>query len=740
MNIPACCLFSQIFQWDLAIIILAAFLGMIAISVWFLRNHYRLLPLLGIWFLFLMIVIFGSWRVYNEENALRQTWQDMLLGMTNSFTNTTEIMGHAQIAPEISPKATMVESESGKESESVKEHAPILPETSPTYPVYRNIRNLHARWCKNIPFVARVYTLRLRDDKADAVSWVVCCEADVNNNHRIEKPEEIAKHPFQHSHEWLEIYRKGFDGNTVLADEVRSTQYGNFITAIAPLRDPEHPEFVEAILGVDFRVDRWNQMIGQLRWASLQFLIVILSFYLLAVYLITVLYRNISQLTTANQELIHAKKITDAAAKVRNDSMANMNHNIRTPMNVVVGFTDILMHRLQQSGLIQEWEESKGILEIIQKNSQDLLTIINDFLDFSQIEANLLQIESVPLSLKQLIDDIGQMEMPRISEKKLSFSIHYKNVPELIMGDPIRLRQILINLVDNAFKFTSQGNIEIRCETSLSLDSDTSTKVKSKRHSYPESTILKISIHDTGIGISPEQMEYLFKPFAADHSLTQEFGGTGLGLSITKRLAQLMDGDITVKSEPNIGSVFTLKLHVYLPSKQEFTVTPEKKHLEKSVTDLSFKPHSEAVRETVNNTEPENISEIQSDLPLKNLHILLVEDMKINQMVISAQLRNAGAKVEVADNGELGIQKIVRDMDNGLFFDIVLMDMQMPVKDGYEATAQLRSQGYHRPIIAVTAHALTGDREKTIAVGCDDYISKPVDRKILIDTIKKYLK
>ncbi|MDR2116208.1 MAG: hypothetical protein LBP87_07495, partial [Planctomycetaceae bacterium] len=560
MDIPACCLFSQIFQlfqWNIIGIILVAFLVMAAMSVWLLRNHWRPLYLLGIWFLFLIIMSIGSWQVYNTEHVFRETWKNTLLNMTNSFANTTERMGYAQISPEILNANDLNDS-----------NVPNAPDDL----AYQNIRNTFSRWCTEVPFVARVYTLRLRQDKTNTVTQVISSGADLNSLKNL--------HQHQPYNEWLEIYRKGFDGDTVLNENITSTQYGNFITAIAPLRDPEHPEFVEAVLVVDFRVDQWNPIIRQTQWISSQFLILLAALYLAVIYLIALLYRTISRFTATNQELIHAKKTTEAAAKAKNDFLANMNHDIRTPMNVIVGFTDILMHRLLKNGFVEEWEESKGILEIIQKNSQDLLTIINDFLDFSQIEANLLQIESVPLSLKQLIEDISQIEMPFIMEKKLDFSIQYKNVPELILGDPVRLRQILFNLINNAIKFTAKGKVEIRCETPLKSPAETTsatTKIKNKRQSYPESTILKISIHDTGVGISPEQMEYLFQPFAVDHSLTHEFGGTGLGLSIAKRLAQLMDGNITVKSEPNVGSVFTLILHVYLPAKQESTITTEEK-------------------------------------------------------------------------------------------------------------------------------------------------------------------
>jgi signal transduction histidine kinase/CheY-like chemotaxis protein len=529
----------------------------------------------------------------------------------------------------------------------------------------------------------------------------------------------------------------------VCRETVKKMLLGKTISSVSETGILEHSmEFVET---KNFRVDHWHplirQMIRQIRWASLLFLILLLVLYMSAVCFIAVLHHSVKRLTETNRELVKAKKSADAVAKVKNNFLVNLNHNIRTPMNAIIGFTDIFMQRTLQSGYVEEWEGFTGILEIIQKSSSDLLTVINDFLDFSQIEANLLQIKSVPMSIKQVIDEIKELEIPKVTEKNLKFFIRYNEpIPELILGDPVRLRQILLNLIDNAIKFTSKGKIEIHCETFQNHGSESSNKaptIKINEHQpYPEATILKISVWDTGIGISPKQMEYLFQPFAVDHYLTNEFDGTGLGLSIAKRLAQLMDGNITVKSEPNVGSVFTLMLHVYLPSKEESSTFTEKNR-NKSDKDLFSESDVSRQGDAVVSGEE---SDLLSQQPLKNVRILLVEDMLINQLVISTQLRNAGAKVEIADNGELGIQKITQDTDNGLFFDVILMDMQMPVKDGYEATAQLRAHGYNRPIIAVTAHALTGDREKTIEAGCDDYISKPVERKVLIETVKKCLK
>ncbi len=760
MDISPSILFSQIFYWDITLVVSMAMLCMVGISIWLLRNRFGLLYLAVSWGLFLLLLGIGFSLARRAEDLCHVTWLRALEGVTQSLASATESMGHAKISRE----------------------------TELDSPLYQGILKLQAAWLHDFPVIEGVTTLRLRENESAKVYRIV--ESQWNRDVQIDSL-DLGPTFYSPSEEWLGVYRKSFDGKLALLDTSSPTSDDpavwhddHVVVVTAPLHDPDHPQYIEAILRVDFDLDQWFAILGRVRFASAQLLALCLGLYLTALTLIALLHRNMLRMAEARHELIAAQKVADAAARAKSDFLANMSHEIRTPMSALVGFTEILAQRVYQSINPDDREELEGIMEIIRENGRLLLTVINDILDFSKIEANLLQIESVPVSIKRVIQEIWHMEMPKVVEKHLDFSVTYTEpIPDIILADPTRLRQILINLVANAVKFTEKGSITIHCETYeppkqvMSADSQVAVKSgvlsgirshilssirpdmrsrvgsavvphssesaeispvsASETKMYP-STMLKIDVIDTGIGIDRKQLDHLFQPFTQlDNSSTRRFGGIGLGLSISKRLAEMMDGDITVKSEQGGGSVFTLTLLAYLPSPQEMS---------DSSPEIVLKPLGSQIVPglEIRSPLPQEAAEEPKGAdteakPLQNVRILLVEDMVVNQLVISTQLRDAGASVEIAGNGEQGIQKIVENMDNGLFFDVVLMDMQMPVMDGYEATSTLRQQGYTRPIVAVTAHALTGDREKTIEAGCDDYLAKPVDRKKLVLMIQKYL-
>jgi len=291
----------------------------------------------------------------------------------------------------------------------------------------------------------------------------------------------------------------------------------------------------------------------------------------------------------------------------------------------------------------------------------------------------------------------------RACEKGLSLDARVEgSLPETILTDPTRLRQVLINVVGNAVKFTESGSVRIVVRLARA-DSD-----------RPR---IDFEVVDTGIGISPEGIDKLFSPFTqADSSMTRRFGGTGLGLAISKRLAEALGGDISVVSEPGRGSRFTIA--VATGSLEGIAVTQRRAAESTGAEDPADRP---AVRPAA--------------LPYR---ILLVEDGPDNQRVISFLLEKAGAEVTLAENGEEALQKVQTAVDAQRCFDVVLMDMQMPVLDGYQATRRLRSDGYTRPIIALTAHAMEGDRAKCLAAGCDDYLAKPIERAKLYESVRAF--
>ncbi|MDR0520757.1 MAG: response regulator [Planctomycetaceae bacterium] len=480
-----------------------------------------------------------------------------------------------------------------------------------------------------------------------------------------------------------------------------------------------------------------------LHWDTLFLLIAVIPVFIFFSVRMTRLSRKVK---AKEEELIEIKQSVDAAAKVKSDFLVHMSHGIRTPMNAVTSFTEILTQRIAQNCSEELRSETEGILEIIRKSSQDLLTIVTDVLDYIKTDANQLEIESVPVSVKQIIHDVCLAEKQEVVQKHIDLQIRYSSeVPNLILSDPVRLRQILSNIVGNAVKFTDKGTISIVCGaqknegSELVADLPDGIKAADSKPFAASAVLLRIDVIDTGPGMSESVVKKLFQPFT--HTGEPDFRkhrGSGLGLSIAMRLATLMDGTITVESTPGQGSRFSLLLNVYCPQ-GDSSVLAERTLQSKQDGRTAYDGSQLQAGLDIRMPKKHDTPMPSNQKPLAHARILVVEDMAVNQVVMSTLLREAGAKVEIADNGAHGVQKIMQDADSGLFFDVILMDMQMPVMDGYEATAFLRKQRYDRPIIAVTAHALTGDREKTLQAGCNDYIAKPVDNQTLIDTVKKYM-
>jgi PAS domain S-box-containing protein len=390
----------------------------------------------------------------------------------------------------------------------------------------------------------------------------------------------------------------------------------------------------------------------------------------------------------------------EVANRAKSEFLANMSHEIRTPMTAILGYVDVLTAQLKD-------REHRDALNIIRRNGDHLLTIINDILDLSKIEAGRLHVERCPCSPAALVAEVLSLMRVRAGGKGLELKLEFAGpVPETVSTDPARLRQILLNLVGNAIKFTEIGGVRIAVRL---LGGDTS---------QPK---LLFEVVDTGIGITAEQVGQLFKPFRqADASTSRKFGGTGLGLAISKRLAEFLGGDIAVRSEFNKGSSFALTIDPGPLAGVAFLDQP-----------------SEAVK------TPAATSANAPSQPCLNCRILLAEDGADNQRFISFLLTKAGAEVTTVDNGQKALEMALatfsgwgRRLDDPREpFDVILMDMQMPVMDGYEATRRLRQEGYHRPIIALTAHAMAEDRQKCLDAGCDEYATKPIDRAALFNTI-----
>ncbi len=412
---------------------------------------------------------------------------------------------------------------------------------------------------------------------------------------------------------------------------------------------------------------------------------------------------DITERKLAQDALTESQRRAEEANQAKSEFLANMSHEIRTPMTAILGFTEVL-----SSGCPKNCEFGRTDLQenirTISQNGESLLTIINDILDLSTIEAGEVRLQIGPCAPLPVAIEVVNLLKEEAHRKGLALSLELESpIPTTIQSDTKRLRQILVNLVGNAVKFTEAGQVRVVL------------RLRRDRNAPPH---FECDVIDTGIGISVPQEEQLFRAFSqADNSSTRRFGGTGLGLVISRQLAQLLGGDISVHSEEGVGSRFRLAVAAG------------------SLDGVSL-------IDRINDDAPctERPATAQSPtLPELDASVLLAEDGLDNQRLISLLLRNSGAKVSMAPDGKAALETALHSRESGEPFDVILMDMQMPVMDGYEATRELRDAEWTGPIIALTANAMTGDREKCLAAGSDDFLTKPITRRVLVEGIVRHL-
>ncbi|NND96996.1 MAG: response regulator, partial [Pirellulaceae bacterium] len=402
---------------------------------------------------------------------------------------------------------------------------------------------------------------------------------------------------------------------------------------------------------------------------------------------VMVIMEDITLLEENKEALANAKEAAERANQSKSAFLANMSHEIRTPMNAILGFTEVLRRNIER-----DEQKRQHHLNTIHTSGTHLLNLINDILDLSKIEADRLEVESIPCAAHRVVADVATVMRVRADEKNISLDYQFDGpIPESITSDPARVRQILTNLVGNAIKFTEQGGVRIvtRLETQFGR---------------PQ---IVFQVVDTGIGMTQEAADKIFDPFSqADASVTRRFGGTGLGLSISKRFAEALGGAVNVTSEEGIGSVFTVTIDAGSLDGVEM-ITPTLADLESDCND------------------DEHLA-----IHLPGMRVLLVDDGEENRDLMSVILEEAGTDFMTAENGLQAVQLATEQE-----WDVILMDMQMPVMDGYTATRTLREQGYDKPIVALTAHAMQHAEQECLDAGCSGFLTKPINFDRLITTL-----
>jgi signal transduction histidine kinase/ActR/RegA family two-component response regulator len=510
----------------------------------------------------------------------------------------------------------------------------------------------------------------------------------------------------------------------------------SYMSAYAPFYD-SRGQFV-GVVGVDMWVRDFDARMAAIRRAGIGAFAAIAMLSVLAGFVVFHLSTTAdrgrtrdliiqARLAYAKQQAEVQARRAEAASKAKSDFLAMMSHEIRTPMNGVLGFANLLLDTPLNA-------EQREFAQTVQRSGDALLTVINDVLDYSKIEAGRMTVEKIDFDLRSVGVEVCKILHTTIAERKLTMSLAYdESLPRFIKGDPVRLRQVLLNLAGNAVKFTERGSVRIELSR---LDDDS----------------VKISVVDSGIGISEQQLDRMFQRFTqADSSTTRRYGGTGLGLAISKTLVELMGGTIGVNSEPGIGSTFWFTLPLIAAAEMQ-TPAPQQHVQAPGATDPGSPSQAAGSPPGLPAEVPVLVSAVGGPQTVaeargvptaatdQGRRLLLVEDNFVNQRVALYMLNKLGYRVDVARHGRQAV-----DMLSKSAYDLVLMDCQMPEMDGFEATRIIRDRSstvldHEIPVVAMTANAFPEDRARALAGGMNDFLAKPVDRLVLASMLSKWIK